>query len=193
MKRFKGIKGMIILLIMAALILGYYLYISNRNKPFQETEPAATAVQEVLLRNLENNYPPSPKEVLKYYCEITQCFYNETYTDEELHRLASKIRELLDAELVANQTDEDYYASLQFDINDFKDKEYIISSFATSASTDVDYYSKNEFEYAKMNCTFTIRQKTAMKPIIEKFVFRKDEDGHWKILGWDLADVMIDE
>ncbi|MEG1848798.1 MAG: DUF6715 family protein [Lachnospiraceae bacterium] len=188
MKRFKGVKGTIILIIMIALIAGYYFYLSNRELPVKETIET-TAVQNALLRDLEQSYPPSPKEVVKYYFEITKCFYNETYTEDELRLLALKIRELYDAELVANQTEEEYLISIQTDINTFKEKNYTISSYATAASTDVEYYSVDGYEFAKLNCAVTIREGTTLQPTNERFLLRKDEDGHWKIYGWDLAEI----
>ena len=85
MQRFKGTKGTILLIILACLVVGYYFYLSN-NSGKKEEEPAAaevmTMTQKALSRNLQSNYPPSPREVVKYFSEITQCFYNEEHTDE---------------------------------------------------------------------------------------------------------------
>ena len=76
--------------------------------------------QKALSRNLQSNYPPSPREVVKYFSEITQCFYNEEHTDEELKDLALKMREIYDDELVANQTEEEYLDLLKKDIDEYR-------------------------------------------------------------------------
>lgn len=105
MKASKTIKIVIIALILAALVLGYYFYLGKKTGEQQtDTQVEITVVQSVLMKDLERSYPPTPKEVLKYYCQITQCFYNEEYSDEELLQLASKIQELYDEKLVANKT-----------------------------------------------------------------------------------------
>ena len=54
--------------------------------------------------------------MIKYYCEIIQCFYNETHTEEEVEALATKIRGLYDADLIANQDEESYLESVKVDI-----------------------------------------------------------------------------
>ena len=114
MDRFKGTKGTVIIIILVCLVLSYYYYLSNKtvtSKP--EEEIKASPVQEILLKNYSNAYPPTPKEVLKYYSEITRCFYSEKYTEDELVELALKSRELFDDELYATQTDEQYLIALQ--------------------------------------------------------------------------------
>ena len=67
-ERQSPLKLIVIGCILAALVVGFYFYLSNRTKG-DGTEQAETITksQQVLLRNLENNYPPSPREVLKYY------------------------------------------------------------------------------------------------------------------------------
>ena len=72
------IKVIVVGVILVALVAGYYYYLTNMRKPkgVDETE-TASAVEEVLLRNLDKNYPPSAKEVVKYYGEITKCFYKD--------------------------------------------------------------------------------------------------------------------
>ena len=75
-----NIRGGAVIVLMIVVMLGYYYYLSNKEKEQQEQNPELTVVQEVLMRNLETNYPPTPKEVVKYYSEITKCFYNEEYT-----------------------------------------------------------------------------------------------------------------
>lgn len=101
MKGSKIAKTVVIAVVLAVIILVYYYSLGHRAKR-QEVEEAiaATVVQSILMRDLEHNYPPTPKEVVKYYAEITECFYNETYSDEELVQLAGKIQMLYDAELV---------------------------------------------------------------------------------------------
>ena len=183
-KRFTQISILIILVM--CVIIGVYYVLTRRPKEMtEESSVPASTVQELLSVNFERNYPPSPKEVLKQYSEITKAFYNETYTDEELEALAFKIQELYDDELIANETEEQYIRTLKSDISNFKNNNIVISSYATSASTDVDYFAEDGFQWARLNCVYTIRQGTQMGAIREVFILRKDDNGHWKIYGWD--------
>ena len=176
---------MLCLLALILIVIGYYYYLSNRtlqNKKNEEVE--ISVVQELLLCDLEKNYPPSPKEVVKYYSEITKCLHNEDISDEELNDLAMKMQELYDDELIANKSKDEYITDLKSEITTFKDNEYTISNYATSASTDVDYYSVDDNSFAELYCTYYIRVKTSMQSLEEVFLLRKDENNHWKIYGW---------
>lgn len=190
MGRSSGGKIVIIALILAAIVLGYFYYLGHRDRQQTEETVAATVVQSVLLRDLEHNYPPTPKEVVKYYSEITECFYNEEYTDEELTQLAAKIQHLYDAELVANKTQEQYMEDLRNEIAEMRGKKYTIASYEVSASTDVEYFTQDGFSCARLYCTYYLRQPSNGTRVasLERFVLREDEDGHWKILGWELVE-----
>lgn len=189
-----GVKILIIGIVLVCLVLGYYYYLSNKKtadseKPSEEI----SAVQEVLLYNFERNYPPTPKEVVKLYGEMTQCLYGEEYTEEEFVALAMQIQNLYDAELIANKTENQYIEDLRWDINQFKEQEIVISSYAVSSAADVDYFTQDGFEWAKLYCSFTLRQSTQLDVSNEVFLLREDEEGHWKIYGWTLAEEVDDQ
>ena len=99
MKRRNPARILIVFVVLAIAVVGLFFYVSNRAKAIEEGKVnQMTPVQEILSRNLETNYPPTPKEVLKFYSEITRCFYGEEYTDEELVKLAKLSRKLFDDE-----------------------------------------------------------------------------------------------
>lgn len=193
MNRSKGSKGskpikfIIIGLLLAASLLGYYYYLSNKAREAKEENVQATVVQSILMKDWQRSYPPTPKEVLKAYCEVTKCFYNEEYTDEELEQLAFKIQELYDEELIANKSTEDYLADLKSEIANMKSKKCTIVGYQISSSTDVQFFTKDGYSCASMYCTFSIKQAGQTVGSMEQFILRQDEQGHWKILGWDLV------
>lgn len=178
--------------ILAIAILAAFALLSNRSDKQADVENyKVTAVQEVLLKDFATNYPPSPKEVVKAYSEISRCFYGEKYTDEEFTALAAKSRELFDDELVANQTDEQYLAALKADVEKYKADDKVISSYSVSSSTDVDYYDYLGDKWAQLYCIYSMRVSTSITPVKEKYLLRKDAEGHWKIFGWVLVEEEI--
>ena len=190
-RKINPIRLLIVFITFIAACIGIFFYLSNRSEDTAEENrnPAVmTATQEVLARNLKTNYPPTPKEVLKYYSEITRCFYSEKYTEDELVELALKSRELFDDELYATQTDEQYLIALQSDIEVYKEADRVISSYSVSSSTDVNEYHFEGRDWAQLYCIYSVREGTAITPVQERFLMRKDEDGHWKILGWQLVE-----
>lgn len=185
-------KTIIIVIILAALIGGYYFYLSNKEKAQKET--VVSTVQDILLRNLETNYPPTPKEVVKYFSDISKCVYNESYTDEELQKLADKLLALYDDELVENNPREQYVKDLAKDVEDMRKNGYSIVTYTPSASTDVQYDTIDGRECAKLYCTYSI--KTGANYVSSRQVFmlrRENATGHWKILGFEIADDAVKE
>lgn len=189
MKRFRTPRGAFFLfLAICCVLLAYYMMNLKAQKSKPEDYVQLTKVQEVLSRNLETNYPQTPKEVIKYYSEITKCFYNEEYTEEELYDLAMKAMELYDHDLAANKTEEQYLQDLKSEIEAFKTTGNSISSYSTSSSTDVYEFTEDGYKFARLYCTYNVRMGTVIQPIEEIFLLRMDLEGHWKIYGWDAAD-----
>lgn len=190
MKRFSGKKGFIILIFLACLIVGYYAYLSNHNSAKQEEDEVAilSNVEKALSRDLETNYPPTPREVIKYFSEISECFYNEDYSEEKLIKLANKIRLLYDDELVASQTEDEYIKQLKEDIEEFNENKRTIYSYAPSSSIDVETFTEDGYEWARLYCLYNIKEGAMLKKSNTQFLLRKDSDGHYKIYGWKLVE-----
>lgn len=180
-------KGVIIAIVLIALVGGYYFYISNVGKA--EDETAITAVQNVLLRNLENDYPSTPRELVRYYSDITKCLYNEKYSDEQLEQMGDKMLALYDAELAENNQREQYLKDLKSDVKNFADKNYTIAAYTVSSSTDVQEYTYEGRRCANLYCTYSVKTGGVdYKSSKQIFVLRKESDtGHWKIMGFEIV------
>lgn len=189
MKNSRKILVILIVVLFVSAILGLFIYVNNKPQSGSvEDDVVISNVDNVVLRNLDINYPPTPKEVLKYYSEITMCFYEENLSEEDLVRLAQTARKLYDAELCADITEEEYLASLREDILEFNSLGIVVSGYTVSASTDVEEFVVDGRECARLYVTYRLRQGTEYIYSNEVFIMRKDENGHWKILGWELLE-----
>ena len=177
----------VVIIILVVAVIGYYCYLVNRPADKVE-EKELTAVDEVLLRDLTNNYPPTVKEVIKYYNEITKCLYNEDCSQEEIEELIQKERELFDEELLANNDWGTHVISLTAELTAFQEANRKLTGCNVGASTDVDYFDKNGYSFARIPCNYTVMQGTDYTTTMHIFLLRKDTGGHWKIYGWDVAD-----
>jgi len=95
-------------------------------------------------------------------------------------------RQLFDDELVANQTDESYLRALKGEIANYKKMNRVISSVSVSSGADVKYYNYAGDEWAQLIAMYSIRTGTKIEPSKERFLLRKDSEGHWKIYGFRL-------
>lgn len=173
----------LIIAVMIVAIVGYYCYLVNHNSR-ERVEEKLTFTQSVLLRDLEKDYPPSPKEVVKYYNEIMKCFYNEDCTEAEIEELGIQARRLYDSELLAYNEWGGYIINLKSEIESYKEAKRRIQSSAVSASTDVDYFKEDGFQFARLRSSYNFLQGKESVSIQQVYLLRKDEDGHWKIYGW---------
>lgn len=188
-KKQNPIKTMILVVIMALLVLGYFFVINNRVKPREETNTKVNPVKELLIMDLDTSYPATPKEVVRLYLEISRCFYGEEYSDDELEELARMSRKLFDDELVANQSEDNFMRALRGEIATYKQYNRVISSYSTSAAADVQYYDFDGGKWAQLVAMLSVRTGTNIEASKERFLLRRDSTGHWKIYGWVLEDL----
>ena len=144
-----------------------------------------TDVRKVLNRDLSNDYPPTPREVIGYYVEIEKCFYSDSTTTEELEQLSIKARELFDADLLAVNDEENYLTNLLEDVQRFKDDGRRIVSVSVASSVNVDTFQEDGYEFARLSCVYDIIDNDITEQVGIVYLLRRDENRFWKIYGWD--------
>ena len=185
----KATVGVTIVLILVIVgLVGFYAFLTGRAKT-EAQESVMTPVQQVLSRDLAKDYPATVKEVVKYYTELEKCFYNEECTEEELEQLGMKARELYDRDLLAINEVDNYLLQLKTDVKRFKDAKRRISSISVASSTNVDFFSQDGFDFARIYCGYVVKESTGQSVMEGRvYLLRRDEERHWKIYGWESAD-----
>ena len=181
-------KGKIIFIMVLILLvfLAVFYFVANRErKDGQLTKLSAT--EATVQRDLSINYPQTPKAVVRYYAELSQCMYDPTNSDEEVEMIATQSRLLFDDELRARQSDSDYLRSLRNTISAFLNDNRRIVSFTVSPSSEVVYDTLDIGEVATLYCTYTMQKGSVSYSDPEHFLLRKDNEGRWRILGWQSA------
>lgn len=178
----------VILLFVIVGVVGFYTYLVNSAQKKRD-EAKMTAVQKVLGEDLEKNYPATVKEVIKYYAEIEKCFYNEECSDGEIEALGMQARKLYDDDLLANNEMVGYMERLKADIKTFKDAKRKISSISVAGSANVEYFSEDSYDFARIYCGYTVRESDGQVHSEGRvYLLRKDENRRWRIYGWDDSD-----
>ena len=186
MKKSTTRTAVIVICLIAAMV-GYFAYLSNKSRESQ-AEKEMTMVQSTLSRNMTTDYPPTPKEVIKYYNDILRCFYNEEHTDEELNQLGCRARELYDAELLEQNELGTYMMRLGAEIQEYKEKKRRITGTAVAASTNVDLFSEDGYDFARLQSNYSIIEGGEKSNTIIVYLLRKDAQKRWKIYGWTSAE-----
>lgn len=189
MKKKSTVIGIIAVVLVAAMIVVAFGFLNKKKAAEVAEEPQVdvSKLTEILLKDIDKSYPPTPKEVLKYYSEITCCFYNDELTEEQLASLAERSYILYDDELRENMPFDKYITDLKEDILSFQSQSIVVSGYTVSASADVERFSEDGYEWARLYATYRLRQGTEYLYSNEVFLLRKDTSGHWKIYGFELV------
>ncbi len=188
----KTTKVTIIIVLLVLCMVGYYAYLSGRAKDQKRAnaEPVS-ALESVLNRDLTTNYPSTPKEVMKYYNEIIKVLYGgteEEVTQDDVDALAMKMRGLYAAELLAHNEMGTHLILLRSEVKEYQDKGRKITNCSVASSSNVDYYSVDGYDFARLLCTYNINEGGVSSTQKLIFLLRKDADRRWKIYGWDLEE-----
>ena len=168
-------------------IVGYYAYLSGKNR--SEAENAVmTEVQLALSRDLAKDYPATVKEVVKYYTQIQNCYYGAECTEEEIEQLGTKAWELFDLELQQNNLLDSYLTNLKAEIISFKKEGRTMTSAAVAASTNVDFFTDDGFDFARIHCGYGVMENNISKAVKVVYLLRRDANRKWRIYGWDYAE-----
>ncbi len=176
----------IIALVLAASLCGGFYYIKSRADANSGENQKLTKVQKLITRNLDENYPKTPRAVVKLYNQFISCYYKEKYTDEELGGLVEQARKLYDDELAANNPQDKLKASVREDVQDYEDKSREISQTSVCDTDEVRYVTDKEKgdSLAYVQASYFIREKKNFARTYQMYVLRKDESDKWKIITY---------
>ena len=181
----KNLKYVIIGLACICLICVGFYFFSQDNKT---TDKDLTEVEKVIVKDLEGNYPKTPREVVKFYNKIMLCYYGEEITDAQLEDLVDQMMFLLDDDLLLVNPRDEYLESVISDIELFKSQNKKVVSADVCDSNDVKYIddvkegTSTVDKLAYVGATYFVKTDADFAYSYQQFVLRQDDDGRWKIL-----------
>ena len=187
-------RTIIVIAVLVALGLGYYYYLANKDTGKDATDIAAdtSEVSVLISKDIMANYPESPKDVVNLYARITKAYYDTSLTNEQIEALGKQARLMFDDELKNTQTDADFYEKLKEDIGNYNSTKTRISSYVIQSDAKTKYSTFKDRQYASIALVYYLRQGDKLIDSPTKFTLRKDDDGHWKILFWELTEIDSD-
>lgn len=178
----RNIIRIVVAVVLISVIVGVYYWFTVSKRATVEDAVELTEVQTVITKDLEANYPATPREVVKYYNRIISCFYNESYSENELYKLGDQARLLFDEELLANNPRDEYFTALRADIENYHERSKTIMNITVCDSNDVNYQTIDGDECAYVTSSYFVSEDKSYSRTYQMYVLRKDESGNWKIL-----------
>lgn len=184
----KNIRVIIIAIACICVICGgFYLFSQGLNSG---GEGDLTEVEKVIVKDLKNNYPKTPREVVKFYNRILNCYYSREITDNQLEDLVDQMRSLFDEDLLMINSRAEYLASVKSDVQLYKKQKKYIVETTVCDSNEVKYITdKKEGEtegdkLAYVRTSYFIKTDGQFSKTYQDIVLREDEDGHWKLIAF---------
>lgn len=169
------------IVIVAAICTAFYI-VNNNSKKESAKEAELTEIQKITTRNMEKDYPATPREVIKFYNRIVKCYYGIQYSDDELEQLADQALSMFDDDLLKKNEKESYIESVKSDAAQYEEDNKSISQTDVCDSNDVKYMTDNGDDIAYVTASYFIKNGSSYTKTYQEYVLRKDDDGDWKIL-----------
>lgn len=179
-----GTKSFALIMTFLVIIgLGVYTYINDRSA---NRQGSSEQTEKDILFNYDftENYPKTARETVKLHCRYLKSLYNEEWAEDELYTANKQIRHLFDDELLSYNTEDAQLTSLKSELKLYKENKQKIINYSLSESSQIEYNTEGDTEYAKMKVILGLKVGTSSGNVEEEYILRKNKDGEWKILGW---------
>lgn len=177
----------LVLVILAVALLGIFYYITHHSSDnLENSTEEASEIQQLISKNIETNYPATPRAVTNLYSRMLACMYNEDYSDDELTQLLDQMYLLYDTELQEENPIDTFYESMTSEAQDYKSKNWTISNYTIPDSDEVTYDTIDGNSFAALTVSYFVKEDTSYVKSLQNYMLRKDEDGNWKIYGYSL-------
>lgn len=176
--------------IVIAVAIGFWTILEHSRNKVEEEKIIHSKNEEVnalLNKDLDINYPSTPREVLKMYSRLQICAYNQGLSDKDLTAITEQMRMLFDDELLAANPLEQQLEDLKKDIKEYEKVKRTISNYVVDKESSVAEKKIEGKEYATLVVSYLLKEEKGYNKTYEQFILRKNEEKKWKILGWELV------
>lgn len=190
MKAFAKLKKPIIITLLVALAVSYYVYLTHRKVDNSEKMASESVQSELLSRDMNKNYPSDYYDVVDYFTSIQKVCYKEDISDDEIVGFVQHMRAMLDDELLSKNGNDyqSYLTRFKDEIEAYKSKEQYINEYQMQRRRDITQYTMDSRNYAEVSVKYYIRTGSKLTVMYQKYTLRKGTDSKWKILFWELSD-----
>ena len=190
MKAFAKLKKPIIITLLVALAVSYYVYLTHRKVDNSEKMASESVQSELLSRDMNKNYPSDYYDVVDYFTSIQKVCYKEDISDDEIVGFVQHMRAMLDDELLSKNGNDyqSYLTRFKDEIEAYKSKEQYINEYQMQGRRDITQYTMDSRNYAEVSVKYYIRTGSKLTVMYQKYTLRKGTDSKWKILFWELSD-----
>lgn len=188
-KKSSSVKLLITAVLLVVVGVLAFNYFKNRTTPLiNRGSEKKTELELLMEKDIMDEYPSTPREMLKLYSRYARIFYNEKLKDENIVALAEQLRLLFDEELLLNNPMEEYLLELKTEISIYREVKRTMVSYVVQSNQGISYWESDNESYASVIVSYTLKEGSDYTKLFQKFMLRKDESSNWKILGWSITE-----
>lgn len=176
-----------IFITVAIAILGVFVFLTFRPVGDALSTTEITEIEKLMVKNIEVDYPATPREVVKLYNRYLLAIYSADTTDDQIKGLLEKQRLMYDEELLEINPFETNYAGVITETSDYKNAGRVIVNTTVDTSDQVIYKQLEGRSYALIDASYFMRTNGNFSKTYETYMLRKDVEGKWRILGFAKA------
>jgi len=183
----KNAKYAIVALVCVALIcVGFYFFAESQTPD----ETKLTDIEKVIVKDLEKDYPKTPREVVKFYNRIYKGYYGEEASDDQIKKMSDQMLLLLDEELLEQNPKTQYYQQVMADVRAYRQEKKVLLKTDVADSNEVRYIddekagSTEADKLAYVKASYFVRTDKNFSNTYQEFVLRQDASGKWKIVAF---------
>ena len=184
----KNVRVIVIAIVCICVICGgFYLFSQSLNSG---NEDELSEIQKVLVKDLEKDYPETPREVAKFYNRIVACYHDTNTTDKQVGKLVDQMMLLFDEDMIAKNPRDVYYSAVVSDIELYKQNNKVITSMSVCDTNEVRYVTddRNGDKLAFVDMDYFVNSDGKFTNSYITIGVRQNEDGDWKIVGVTLRE-----
>lgn len=178
----KKVRALAVLMVGVMMVL-YFSYITIRDPKHLAVKPD---INVVINRNLKEDYPVSPEDVVSFYGEIMTGLLNEEMTIEQTNKLIAKSRKLMDQELLESYSQAQYQQTIISTRDKYQKKKMLMEMQEIDREKNVVYEEKDKIQYSVVKQVYYTHKKNTYTKHQSKFMLRKNKDGLWKIYSMNM-------
>lgn len=178
----------IAVIVVASLVVGYYFYLSHGRTVKEDQPKKESELEKVLAYDLTDNYPQTPREVIKYYNRIMMLYYNSDTPDNQIDALCDQAMMLFDADLLQVNPRDVYIESVRTEIKLYKERNKKMVQADVADTNDIVYKQLDGDDMAYVDARYFTSEGSSYQNTYQKYALRKDGAGKWKIIAFELTD-----
>lgn len=184
----KYVKVTVTVTIIAIVGVVLFFFLTNRDtKKDNDNDTTKSFKDEILNKDVENNYPVTVREVIILFNNIQKCYYNENINEEDIDKLADMAWLLFDDKLKETNPYEKYISDLKTEITEYKDEKRVIERTVVDKGSDVEYVTIDGIKNASIEVVYYMKDAHGTRRVTETYILRKNSEDKWKIYSWGIV------